>query len=138
MPRLAFRLFQVMVLAVGPVVLHTPPSLPTTSELPFALKANACVSKCNPAALPAASTSVQVVPPSVERISVSTEAAPPAKTVLPVASAGSTLITKSKKHWSLQKAGVPVNCVHAVVPPLVVLTTPSNFDEVVLLSAIAA
>src|SRR6267143_2189224 len=139
MPRFAFRLFQVVVPEVRFVaLLHTPPSLPTYRTLPVPLKANACVSTCSPVPLLVDETSVQVLPPSVERISVSTEAAPPAKTVLPVVSAGSTAITKSKKHCELQKDGVPDNCVQGVVPPLVVLMTPSSFDEVVVLSAIAA
>ena len=102
------------------------------------LKASACVSTCSPVPLLTPETSVQVLPPSVERIRVSTEAAPPAKTVLPVVSAGSTAITKSKKHCELQKDGVPDSCVQADVPPFVVLTTPNRFEESPVLSAIAA
>src|SRR2546425_13182808 len=57
---------------------------------PFPNARSSDLSTCSPVPLLVAETSVQVCPPSVKRISVSTEPAPPAKTVLPVVSAGST------------------------------------------------
>src|SRR5215475_12650150 len=87
--------------AVGLVVLQTPPSLPTYSMLVSAENASACRSACKKKPSAPCVTLLQPAPPSVERYRFATPPpnAPPVNTTL--ALFGATAID-----WSYQHCGV--------------------------------